>query len=93
MAELKQVNLAGIVIASDRDYSARRLPIAGDVYQHFKGGKYRIVCAAISGKKGGQEEPLIIYQSLEDQRIYYRRFEDFLDRIKAGDYRFTKCEE
>ena len=55
------------------------------LYQHYKGGKYELLCHAIDTKTG---KTLVIYQSLEDERIYARDWEEFHGPVDDGGPRF-----
>lgn len=74
----------------------RRVPKAGDVYRHFKGKKYRILCNAISTETG---EDMVIFETMEGSRkVYASLLESFLSpldqvRYPHADqkYRFELC--
>ena len=68
---------------------------AGDIYRHFKGGIYMIVCLAVDEERRGHYR--VIYRDISKSVIYDRRYEVFtsmVDPVKypdyAGQHRFVK---
>jgi hypothetical protein len=45
------------------------------VYEHFKGGLYSVVCTALNSE---DLRKTVVYQSLEDGKIWVRDFEEFI---------------
>ncbi|MBU2562067.1 MAG: DUF1653 domain-containing protein [Nanoarchaeota archaeon] len=58
-------------------------------YRHFKGGVYEVLDTAVHTETG---ETLVIYQSLENNKVWARPLKNFLEEINKKDYqgpRFT----
>lgn len=73
------------------------MPVAGEVYRHFKGNYYKIVTVGVHTESG---ERLVVYESMSDGRIWVRPYYDFMsevDRKKYPDadqrYRFELVED
>lgn len=63
------------------------------VYQHYKGGKYEVIGEATNSEN---KEELIVYRSLEDQKIWCRPKEMFLEEVETKEGkkpRFTMIAE
>ena len=59
-------------------------PLPGEKYQHYKGGKYEVICLA---NHTDDNEPLVIYKSLSFGSIYARPLTEWIEMInpqKAG---------
>ncbi len=57
--------------------TAVELPEAGHLYQHWKGGLYRIVCTSLFEESKPHDEWMITYRSLKFQRNWTRRLKVF----------------
>ena len=68
----------------------RNEPIAGEVYRHFKGTLYRVVCVA---KHTESDERLVIYtkNDTEGETVYARPVEMFLSEIDKAKYPTSKA--
>ncbi len=63
----------------------------GHVFMHYQGGRYLVVQIAIDSET---LEPLVVYESLKDSRIWVRPAKMFFSTVKVdGDDvpRFAKC--
>lgn len=56
-------------------------PEIGGVYEHYKGGKYRVYFLA---KHSETEEILVIYQSIHFGSFHARPLDNFNDTIQDG---------
>ena len=59
-------------------------PLPGEKYQHYKGGKYEVICLA---NHTDNNEALVIYKSLSFGSIYARPLKEWIEIIgteKAG---------
>jgi hypothetical protein len=59
-------------------------PLPGEKYQHYKGGKYEVICLA---NHTDNNEPLVIYKSLSFGSIYARPLTEWIEMVnpqKAG---------
>lgn len=59
-------------------------PLPGEKYQHYKGGKYEVICLA---NHTDNNEALVIYKSLSFGSIYARPLKEWIELIgteKAG---------
>lgn len=68
------------------------LPILGwDVFRHYKGNEYRIICIA---RLEEDHTPCVVYQSIKDDtEIWIRPYDDFVKEIVVDGYcgpRFVK---
>jgi uncharacterized protein DUF1653 len=64
----------------------KRAPKPGDVFTHYKGGKYRIVCV---GQLESDQTLMVVYASLErGERAWIRPLAEFLEEITVP--RFKK---
>jgi len=55
-------------------------PLPGEKYQHYKGGKYEVICLA---NHTDDKEPLVIYKSLSFGSIYARPLKEWFDIVNT----------
>lgn len=53
------------------------------LYQHFKGGVYRVLGTANHSETGGQ---LVVYQSVESGVLWARPLQNFQESVEASGY-------
>lgn len=53
-----------------------KYPLPGEKYQHYKGGKYEVICLA---NHTDTKEPMVIYKSLSFGSIYARPLKEWFD--------------
>lgn len=66
----------------EQDETTERELKIGGLYRHFKGGLYKVLCTALHTET---QESLVIYQSLETDKIFARPYDMFMsevDRVK-----------
>jgi hypothetical protein len=59
--------------------------IVGEVYRHYKGGLYQVICIAEHVKTG---VPLVVYRTLNQkslEKIWCRPLTEFHGRVRDGD--------
>ncbi len=61
--------------------------VAGDVLEHFKGGKYKVIFIA---KDAEDEEAVVVYLSLKHATIWTRKLSRFYETVKWPDG-VTRC--
>lgn len=54
-------------------------PADGDVFKHYKGGRYKIVA---TGFLEDSEVPCVVYQSLEKDIVWVRTAKNFLEDVE-----------
>ncbi len=54
-------------------------PETGQVFQHYKGGKYEIVA---TGFLEDTEAPCVVYRSIEKNIVWVRSAKNFLEKIE-----------
>ena len=60
------------------------MPKAGEVYRHFKGNLYKVICEA---RHSETEEKMVVYQALYgDYQIYVRPFSSFISAVDYNKY-------
>lgn len=80
----------------------RDIPYQGEVWVHFKGKYYEIICLARNCNNIQHEDDdpgAVVYKSLEDGSIYYRSIKEFMSEVDherypnaPQKYRFVKFE-
>lgn len=50
------------------------------IYRHYKGGEYEVLEEALDEAK---KEPLVIYRSLSDEKIWSRNKKNFLEKVEV----------
>jgi len=58
-------------------------PLPGEKYQHYKGGKYEVICLS---NHTDTKEPLVIYKSLSFGSIYARPLKEWFDVVENKKY-------
>ena len=58
-------------------------PLPGEKYQHYKGGKYEVICLS---NHTDTKEPLVIYKSLSFGSIYARPLKEWFDVVESKKY-------
>ena len=58
----------------------RNLPLPGEIYTHYKGGTYRIMCLTTHTET---KENLVIYKSLNFGSIHARPVDIFMDKVEV----------
>ncbi len=58
-------------------------PLPGENYQHYKGGKYEVICLS---NHTDTKEPLVIYKSLSFGSIYARPLKEWFDIVESKKY-------
>lgn len=61
--------------------------VPGNVWQHYKGGRYEIVCVA---KIEANLEECVVYRSLTDHGAWVRSKSGFLEKLPTGGWRFER---
>ena len=56
----------------------RNLPLPGEIYTHYKGGTYKIICLSVHTES---QEKLVIYKSLNFGSIHARPLDIFMDSV------------
>ena len=57
---------------------AEKLPVPGDIYQHWKGQNYQVV---LIGKTESDKEPAVIYVPVGQDNIWIRPMSEWSDII------------
>jgi len=71
----------------------RETPRPGWLYKHYKGTVYEIIC--IAHNCDDINKRLVIYKNINDQKIWSREIDNFMDRIECSennDWRFDLVE-
>lgn len=59
-------------------------PLQGEIYKHFKGNNYQVVCVAIHSES---KEPMVVYKALYDEKqIYCRPLDMFISEVDKNKY-------
>jgi hypothetical protein len=57
-------------------------PQAGQVYKHYKGGKY-IIIGVGTNLSNGSAITVVLYRSMQaDKQLYVRNLDEFCDRVE-----------
>ena len=65
--------------------AAVELPEEGRLYQHWKGGLYRIVCTSLFEESKPQSEWMVTYYSLKFRKNWTRRLRVFQEQVTWPD--------
>ena len=66
----------------------RDLPSEGEIYRHFKGNTYRVICIA---RDSETLEEMVVYENREDiSKKYVRPLKMFMSEVDHGKYPDTK---
>lgn len=57
-----------------------RNPELNRIYKHYKGGLYKLLLANVE-MEAFPGDPHVVYQSLQDNRIWCRPHDDFFDEV------------
>lgn len=57
-----------------------RHPKSGEIYQHYKGGQYKVICVA---RHSETSEPLVVYQSLSFKSMHIRPLNMWFQEVDA----------
>jgi len=57
----------------------KKLPLPGEIYEHYKGGTYKIICLSVHTET---QEKLVIYKSINFGSIFARPLEQFLEDVE-----------
>lgn len=57
-------------------------PRAGDIYDHYRGGDYRVVAVSL---EEATLEPLVTYQSLKLKAFWTRTLTNFTEPVRLAD--------
>lgn len=67
----------------------RALPKAGEVYKHFKGTNYEIICLANDAEDMSR---VVVYRSLFDfNQVWIRKLDEFMSEVDKQKY--PECEQ
>ena len=72
----------------------RTQPAAGELWQHYKGGKYRIVC--IAHQEDGKRYQVVYRSTLFPENIWCRPLKDFMGNVRKANKsipRYVKVDE
>lgn len=58
--------------------------IIGEVYHHFKGNDYVVRGIALSSDDADQR--YVVYEDLETQKLWVRRYEEFVEELPISKY-------
>lgn len=61
-------------------------PLPNQKYKHYKGGTYEVISLATHTETN---EVMVIYKSLNFGSVYVRPYQDWTQKTKEGDTRFT----
>lgn len=56
----------------------RQPPKQDDLWVHYKGGKYQIICIATETDTG---QPFVVYRALSDSKIWVRMLFRFMSKV------------
>lgn len=58
--------------------------IVGEVYHHFKGNDY--VVRGIASSSDDPTQQYVVYEDLETQKLWVRRYEEFVEELPISKY-------
>ncbi len=58
--------------------------IVGEVYRHFKGSDY--VVRGIASSSDDPDQQYVVYEDLETQKLWVRRYEEFIEELPISKY-------
>lgn len=58
--------------------------IVGEVYHHFKGNDY--VVRGIASSSDNPNQLYVVYEDLETQKLWVRRYEEFTEELPISKY-------
>lgn len=58
--------------------------IVGEVYHHFKGNDY--VVRGIASSSDNPNQLYVVYEDLETQKLWVRRYEEFIEELPISKY-------
>jgi hypothetical protein len=71
-------------------------PQRGDIWRHYKGGFYVVLCVAVDANNrneernpGGNDRYVVVYRRIGAYQIYARAEAEFLGDAEVGGPRFT----
>ena len=60
-----------------------KYPLPGEKYQHYKGGRYEVICSA---NHTDNNEPLVIYKSLSFGSTYARPLNEWIEVVDNKEF-------
>lgn len=64
-------------------------PQIGEIWQHYKVGKYQILYLAQDVTRVDQKVPVVIYKATQGDSIYCRRLKNFMSTVEVeGEIRY-----
>lgn len=60
--------------------------VVGGVYRHFKGNLYKVLMIAYDCESKDTLEKMVVYQALYDDKIWVRKYDDFVAKLDKNKY-------